>query len=177
MRGGGQRRDGACFPVFGPRKRRFAMSDGPGKEALQQDVVRAWMPMAERLARQFRNRGETADDLQQVAMVGLVKAVQRYDPSHGTAFAVPTIVGEIKRHFGDHMWGLHVPAGSRNCANPFPCYFRAGPNAPCARACGCGGSRPAEAKTPTSLHREATGCRHQQVPRQGVMCPPCSRAV
>jgi RNA polymerase sigma-B factor len=89
-----------------------AMPDGPAKDAVRQQVVRAWMPMAERLARHFRNRGESLEDLRQVALLGLVKAVDRYDPSRGTAFesfAVPTVVGEIKRHFRDHMWGLHVP--------------------------------------------------------------------
>ena len=68
--------------------------------------------MAERLARQFRNRGESAEDLRQVAVLGLVKAVKRYEPERGSAFAgfaVPTVVGEIKRHFRDHMWGVHVP--------------------------------------------------------------------
>ncbi|MEU8826755.1 SigB/SigF/SigG family RNA polymerase sigma factor [Streptomyces sp. NPDC048636] len=89
-----------------------ALSDGPAKEALREEVVRAWMPMAERLALQFRNRGETTEDLRQVAMVGLVKAVRRYDPDRGSAFAsyaVPTVIGEVKRHFRDHLWGLHVP--------------------------------------------------------------------
>ncbi|MEU0843174.1 SigB/SigF/SigG family RNA polymerase sigma factor [Streptomyces sp. NPDC005962] len=93
-------------------RRIAALPDGPSKEALRQDVVRAWMPMAERLAGQFRNRGEAAEDLRQVAMLGLVKAVKGYDPDRGTAFesyAVPTVVGEVKRHFRDHLWGLHVP--------------------------------------------------------------------
>ncbi|MEU6082372.1 SigB/SigF/SigG family RNA polymerase sigma factor [Streptomyces sp. NPDC047108] len=88
------------------------LPDGPQKEALRQQVVQAWIPMAERLARQFRNRGESLEDLQQVAALGLVKAVIRYDPERGSAFesfAVPTVVGEVKRHFRDHMWGLHVP--------------------------------------------------------------------
>ncbi|MGW3143048.1 RNA polymerase sigma factor SigF [Streptomyces sp. NPDC001139] len=68
--------------------------------------------MAERLAGRFRNRGESNEDLRQVAALGLVKAVDRYDPELGNAFesyAVPTITGEIKRHFRDHMWTLHVP--------------------------------------------------------------------
>jgi RNA polymerase sigma-70 factor (sigma-B/F/G subfamily) len=89
-----------------------AMPDGSAKDALRQEVVRAWIPMSKRLARRFRNRGETLEDLEQVAALGLVKAVARYDPARGTAFesfAVPTIVGEVKRHFRDHMWDLHVP--------------------------------------------------------------------
>ncbi|MEV0263544.1 SigB/SigF/SigG family RNA polymerase sigma factor [Streptomyces sp. NPDC050617] len=101
-------------------RRIVAMPDGPEKEELQQRVVRAWIPMAERLARQFRNRGESVEDLRQVALLGLVKAVKRYDPDRGTAFesfAVPTIVGEVKRHFRDHMWGLHVPRRVQNLRN------------------------------------------------------------
>ncbi|MEO3763848.1 SigB/SigF/SigG family RNA polymerase sigma factor [Streptomyces sp. B5E4] len=93
-------------------RRLAGMPEGPEKKALRQDVVRAWMPMAQRLARQFRNRGEALEDLEQVAHLGLVKAVRRYDPARGNAFesyAVPTIVGELKRHFRDHMWGVHVP--------------------------------------------------------------------
>ncbi|MFI2236360.1 SigB/SigF/SigG family RNA polymerase sigma factor [Streptomyces chrestomyceticus] len=89
-----------------------ALPDGPERDALRKSIVCAWLPMAERLARQFRNRGETTEDLTQVASLGLVKAVDRYDPDRGCAFesfAVPTIVGEVKRHFRDHMWGLHVP--------------------------------------------------------------------
>ncbi|WP_181764699.1 SigB/SigF/SigG family RNA polymerase sigma factor [Streptomyces albidus (ex Kaewkla and Franco 2022)] len=93
-------------------RRIVSLPEGPEKEELRQEVVRAWMPMAERLAQRFRNRGEALEDLQQVASLGLVKAVTRYDPDRGSAFesfAVPTIVGEIKRHFRDHMWGVHVP--------------------------------------------------------------------
>ncbi|WP_086157338.1 SigB/SigF/SigG family RNA polymerase sigma factor [Streptomyces marincola] len=93
--------------------RRLAeLDEGPEREALRDEIVRAWLPMAARLARQYRNRGEHLEDLEQVARLGLVKAVRRYDPSLGTAFesyAVPTIVGEIKRHFRDHLWGMHVP--------------------------------------------------------------------
>ncbi|WP_181785873.1 SigB/SigF/SigG family RNA polymerase sigma factor [Streptomyces phytophilus] len=93
-------------------RRLSGMPEGPRKKALRQEVVRAWMPMAERLARQYRNRGEALEDLEQVAHLGLVKAVRRYDAARGNAFesyAVPTIVGELKRHFRDHMWGVHVP--------------------------------------------------------------------
>lgn len=68
--------------------------------------------MAERLAGRFRNKGESADDLAQVAALGLVKAVDRFDPARGHAFAsfaIPTVVGELKRHFRDHLWAMHVP--------------------------------------------------------------------
>jgi RNA polymerase sigma-B factor len=93
-------------------RRLQGLPPGPARDSLTEEVVRAWMPMAARLARQYRNRGEHLEDLEQVARLGLVKAVLRYDPGMGTAFesyAVPTIVGEIKRHFRDHLWGMHVP--------------------------------------------------------------------
>lgn len=87
---------------------------GPGPEAdeLRERLVAAWLPMAHRLARKFRNRGESLEDLEQVAALGLFKAVGRYDPAAGSAFesfAIPTITGELKRHFRDHTWDVHVP--------------------------------------------------------------------
>ncbi|MEV0597715.1 SigB/SigF/SigG family RNA polymerase sigma factor [Streptomyces sp. NPDC050315] len=93
-------------------RRLATLPDGPEREDLSQRLVCAWMPMAERLALRFRNRGEAVEDLQQIAALGLVKAVNGYDPDHGTAFesyAIPTITGEIKRHFRDNLWGVHVP--------------------------------------------------------------------
>ncbi|OPF76736.1 RNA polymerase subunit sigma [Streptomyces antioxidans] len=87
-------------------------SDGPEREALVEELVAAWLPMAHRLAHRYRNRGENLEDLQQVAAMGLVKAVDRYDPRRGGAFepyAIPTIVGELKRYFRDCSWDLHVP--------------------------------------------------------------------
>ncbi|MEX2984186.1 SigB/SigF/SigG family RNA polymerase sigma factor [Streptomyces sp. C36] len=101
--------------------RRIArLPKGPEQDELRRQVVTAWLPMADRLAVQFRNRGESAEDLHQVAALGLVKAVHRYDPDRGTAFAgfaVPTVVGEIKRHFRDHMWGVHVPRRVQDLRN------------------------------------------------------------
>ncbi|MEU5361954.1 RNA polymerase sigma factor SigF [Streptomyces sp. NPDC005925] len=93
---------------------------GPERDALKDRIVEAWLPMAERLAGRFRSRGESMDDLRQVAALGLVKAVDRYDPDRGHAFesyAVPTITGEIKRHFRDHMWTLHVPRRVQDVRN------------------------------------------------------------
>ncbi|MFF9200973.1 RNA polymerase sigma factor SigF [Streptomyces sp. NPDC014986] len=93
-------------------RRLAALPPGPERGALRDEIVEAWLPMADRLAGRFRSRGETYDDLRQVAALGLVKAVDRYEPGLGNAFesyAVPTVTGEIKRHFRDHMWALHVP--------------------------------------------------------------------
>ncbi|MGK3942107.1 RNA polymerase sigma factor SigF [Streptomyces caeruleatus] len=93
-------------------RRLAALPSGPERDTLRGRIVEAWLPMADRLAGRFRNRGESYDDLRQVAALGLVKAVDRYDPARGNAFesyAVPTVTGEIKRHFRDHMWTLHVP--------------------------------------------------------------------
>jgi RNA polymerase sigma-B factor len=69
------------------------------------------LPLAHRLACRFRGRGEPLEDLEQVARLGLVKSVDRYDPERGsfTAYAVSTITGELKRHFRDAAWSVHVP--------------------------------------------------------------------
>ncbi|WP_340563259.1 SigB/SigF/SigG family RNA polymerase sigma factor [Streptomyces sp. GSL17-111] len=96
----------------GDLERLASLPPGRERERLQQEIVRAWVPMAYRLAHRYRNRSESLEDLQQVAALGLVKAVDRYDPGRGCAFesyAVPTIVGELRRHFRDNLWDLHVP--------------------------------------------------------------------
>ncbi|GAB3012543.1 RNA polymerase sigma factor SigF [Streptomyces pseudoechinosporeus] len=93
---------------------------GHQRDTLRAEIVEAWLPMAERLAGRFRSRGESFEDLRQVAALGLVKAVDRYDPERGNAFesyAVPTVTGEIKRHFRDHMWTLHVPRRVQDLRN------------------------------------------------------------
>jgi RNA polymerase sigma-B factor len=75
------------------------------------ELVRYCLPFAGRLARRYRGRGEPIEDIEQVARLGLVKAIDRYDPERGsfTAYAIITISGEIKRHFRDRTWGVHVP--------------------------------------------------------------------
>ncbi|MBB2944068.1 RNA polymerase sigma-B factor [Actinoplanes lutulentus] len=80
-------------------------------DSLREDLIRHCLPFAGRLARRYRNRGEYLEDLEQVARLGLVKAIDRYDPERGsfTAYAVITISGELKRHFRDRTWGVHVP--------------------------------------------------------------------
>jgi RNA polymerase sigma-B factor len=80
--------------------------------ALRDELVTAHLGLAEYLARRFANRGEPLDDLIQVASVGLLKAVDRFDPERGLEFstyATPTIVGELKRHFRDKGWAVRVP--------------------------------------------------------------------
>jgi RNA polymerase sigma-B factor len=101
-------------------ERLAGLPDGPERRALRDELVELWLPMAERIAVRFRGRGESLEDLYQVAALGLVKAVDHFDPSRGRAFeayAVPTITGEIKRHFRDHMWTLHVPRRVQDLRN------------------------------------------------------------
>jgi RNA polymerase sigma-B factor len=83
----------------------------PSRPALRGQVIEAWLPLAHHLARRYADRSEPAEDLRQVAAVGLIKAVDRFDPAVGESFvgfAVPTITGEIKRYFRDHSWHVHV---------------------------------------------------------------------
>jgi RNA polymerase sigma-B factor len=77
---------------------------------LRNELICRCLPFAARMARRYMGRGEPLEDLQQVARIGLIKAVDRYDPGRGsfTAFAVITVCGELKRHFRDKTWGLHV---------------------------------------------------------------------
>lgn len=82
------------------------------KAELRNRLVRMHLPLVEHLARRFRNRGEPLDDLTQVATIGLIKSVDRFDPERGVEFstyATPTVVGEIKRHFRDKGWAVRVP--------------------------------------------------------------------
>jgi RNA polymerase sigma-B factor len=75
-------------------------------------LVTEHLPVAEHIARRFRNRGQPAEDLTQVATVGLINAVDRFDPDRGTdflSFAVPTITGEVRRYFRDATWAIRVP--------------------------------------------------------------------
>src|SRR6476646_7428365 len=91
--------------------RKFAESKDP---AIREELVKRNMPFAKRLALRYRGASESFDDLLQVANLGLVNAVDRFDPERGipfTAFASPTILGELKRHFRDRVWTVRVPRG------------------------------------------------------------------
>jgi RNA polymerase sigma-B factor len=89
------------------------LTDTAGTDsALERErFIRECLPLARRLAGRFRGRGEALEDLEQVARLGLVKTVDRYNPGRGsfTAYAVSTISGELKRHFRDAAWAMHVP--------------------------------------------------------------------
>ena len=84
----------------------------PERARIRATLVELHLPLVEYLARRFRNRGEWLDDLTQVATIGLIKSIDRFDLERGVEFstyATPTIVGEIKRHFRDKGWAVRVP--------------------------------------------------------------------
>ena len=90
----------------------FRVHRRTGDPAVRAQLTERFLPLARSLARRYERGTESLDDLIQVASLGLVKAIDRYDPDRGIAFssyAVPTIVGELKRHFRDHGWAMRVP--------------------------------------------------------------------
>src|SRR5262249_56996238 len=92
--------------------RRSAAYRRTGDRRLRDELVGDHAPLAHFLAARFANRGESRDDLVQVALVGLFKAVERFDPGRGlqfSTFATPTILGELKRHFRDRGWAVRLP--------------------------------------------------------------------
>ena len=87
-----------------------------GDIAAREELIVRFIPLARQLAGRYRGAGEAQDDLVQVACLGLLKAVDRYDPERGSAFtkyAVPTMLGELKRHFRDKGWAVHVPRATQ----------------------------------------------------------------
>src|ERR1700692_632770 len=90
-----------------------------GDREAREVLVRRFMPLARSLARRYDRSSEPFDDLLQVASLGLLKALDRFDPALGhpfASFAVPTILGEMRRHFRDAGWSVHVPRGSQERA-------------------------------------------------------------
>lgn len=87
-------------------------ADAPGRAVARDRVVATHLPLVQALARRYTGRGEPFDDLVQVGTIGLLTAVDRYDPARGVplgAFAVPHVLGEIRRHFRDRGWAVRVP--------------------------------------------------------------------
>lgn len=82
------------------------------RRSVRDKLVTGHLPIAEHIAHRFRGRGQAKEDLRQVATIGLIKAVDRFDPLRGSdflSFAVPTITGEVRRHFRDTGWLVRVP--------------------------------------------------------------------
>jgi RNA polymerase sigma-B factor len=99
-----------CVPLFIERER--LERDDPERNALRRQLITEYLPVAENIARRFSGRGEPFDDLVQVARTGLIRAVDRFDAGKGSdflSFAVPTIMGEVRRHFRDTTWSMRVP--------------------------------------------------------------------
>ena len=107
-------RDDSEYGHLVPLLERYAAlpADDPAATPLREQLVRGYLPVAQHIARRFANRGEPLDDLVQVATVGLINAIDRFSPERGTdffSFAVPTISGEVRRHFRDLGWSMRVP--------------------------------------------------------------------
>lgn len=95
-------------------QRRYAelAPDDPQRQRLREQLISGYLPVAEHIARRFAGRGEPLEDLVQIATVGLINAVDRFEPARGSdffSFAVPTITGEVRRYFRDHGWSTRVP--------------------------------------------------------------------
>jgi RNA polymerase sigma-B factor len=96
---------------------RFRRYRATGDRTLRNEIIDNNRWLALHCARRFANKGEPFDDLVQVAMLGLLKAVERYDPEHGATFAtfaMPTMTGELRRHFRDTTWAVHVPRRAKD---------------------------------------------------------------
>jgi RNA polymerase sigma-B factor len=102
-------------PLF--EQRRDLPADHPRQPALRAALITGHLPVAHHIARKHRHRGENLDDLEQVATVGLINAVDRFDPDRGVdflAFAVPTIDGEVLRHYRDRTATIRIPRRIRD---------------------------------------------------------------
>jgi RNA polymerase sigma-B factor len=111
---GSRRREPTDYDHLLPLFEEFAgLDEGDYRRTgLRDKLVEGHLPVAKHIARRFSQRGEPLDDLEQVATVGLINAIDRFDPHRGVDFlsyAVPTVTGEVRRHFRDQGWGMRVP--------------------------------------------------------------------
>jgi RNA polymerase sigma-B factor len=93
-------------------RRLFTRLRAEGGASDREQAVRQYLPLARGLAHRYWHTGEPMEDLEQVACIGLLNAIDRFDPDLGTrfsSFAVPTILGELRQHFRDHTWALRAP--------------------------------------------------------------------
>lgn len=114
---GRRREDG--YEYLSPLLARYARlsKDHPDRGELRERIARGFHPVAVHIAARYRGRGEPVEDLEQVGALGLIAAIDRFDPDRGgsfLAYAVPTITGEIRRHFRDRTWSVHVPRGIKD---------------------------------------------------------------
>jgi RNA polymerase sigma-B factor len=106
-------------PISGSSEELFERWRDDRDPRARAQLVDHFMPLARKLARRYLGAGEPLEDLLQVASLGLLKAIDRFDPGRGlsfTSFAVPTILGELKRYFRDSGWSVHVPGGLQELA-------------------------------------------------------------
>jgi RNA polymerase sigma-B factor len=97
----------------------WSMRDRDPRGPAREELARRYLPLARKLAARYANPNEPLEDLMQVASLGLLKAIDRYSPERGipfSSFAVPTILGELKRHFRDTGWSVHVPRDAKELA-------------------------------------------------------------
>jgi RNA polymerase sigma-B factor len=102
-----------------PTEELFHRWQRDGDQAAREELVRRYLPLAQSLARRYAGAREPIEDLHQVASLGLLGAIDRFQPDKGVAFssfAVPTILGELKRYFRDFGWSVHVPRGAQERA-------------------------------------------------------------
>ncbi|MCE5288570.1 MAG: SigB/SigF/SigG family RNA polymerase sigma factor [Nocardiaceae bacterium] len=90
--------------------------DDPARELLRRRIIEICLPLARHIALRFKGRGESMEDLEQVARIGLLQSINRFDPERGASFmsyAVPTMMGEVRRFFRDRSWSLSVPRSAK----------------------------------------------------------------
>lgn len=121
----GQERRENAYRHLDPVLAAYATTE-PGdrnRDRMRDQLLAGFLPLARNIARRYANRGEPREDLEQVGALGLLKAIDRYDPALGgqfLAFAVPTITGEIRRHFRDRTWAMRVPRALKELHGAIP---------------------------------------------------------